>query len=70
MEDLVEAGQNITSDDGLKLEPETLNGVGDGHPALGCSAWLSSSVSPGIVFLAPVAQEYDLGKLDASSDAS
>ena len=28
-------------------------------------AVLSSSVSPGIVFLAPVAQEYDLRKLDA-----
>jgi hypothetical protein len=33
-------------------------------------AVLSRSVSPGIVFLAPVAQEYDLRKLDASSDAS
>ena len=28
MEDLVEAGVNITSDGGLKLEPEGLNGVG------------------------------------------
>ena len=31
VEGLVEAGLNITSDDGLKLEPEGLNGVGDGH---------------------------------------
>ena len=30
MEGLVEACLNITSDDGLKLEPEGLNGVGDG----------------------------------------
>lgn len=30
VEGLVEAGLNITSDDGLKLEPEGLNGVGDG----------------------------------------
>jgi hypothetical protein len=30
VEGLVEACLNITSDDGLKLEPEGLNGVGDG----------------------------------------
>ena len=31
VEGLVEADLNITSDDGLKLEPEGLNGVGVGH---------------------------------------
>jgi len=30
MEDLVEAGQNITSDDGLKLEPEWSGGWSSG----------------------------------------
>jgi hypothetical protein len=58
VEGLVEAGWYITAGDGLKFEPEGLNGVGDGHEALGCSTWLSSSVSPGIVFLAPIMQEY------------